>query len=108
MGQGYNRPTGCSAEKAPYATFNFSSYLQEMIDFKDFFDVGSGTFWGQAGRELPCVCEPLIYMKVQVLGVMKTCRLPTLQELAASIVAEHDARIQKSSLEFYVYGSVRR
>jgi hypothetical protein len=21
-GQGYNRPTGCSAEKSPYATFN--------------------------------------------------------------------------------------
>ena len=23
LGQGYNRPTGCSAEKAPHATFNF-------------------------------------------------------------------------------------
>jgi len=22
LGQGYNRPTGCSAEKAPHATFN--------------------------------------------------------------------------------------
>ena len=25
-GQGYNRPTGCSAEKAPHATFNFFFY----------------------------------------------------------------------------------
>ena len=24
LGQGYNRPTGCSAEKAPHATFNFN------------------------------------------------------------------------------------
>ena len=24
LGQGYNRPTGCSAEKAPHATFNHS------------------------------------------------------------------------------------
>jgi len=23
MGQAYNQPTGCSAEKAPHATFNF-------------------------------------------------------------------------------------
>jgi hypothetical protein len=23
LGQWYNRPTGCSAEKAPHATFNF-------------------------------------------------------------------------------------
>ena len=25
-GQGYNRPTGCSAEKAPHATFNFNIF----------------------------------------------------------------------------------
>ena len=29
MGQGYNRPIGCSAEKAPHATFNFFNHLQD-------------------------------------------------------------------------------
>jgi len=27
LGQGYNRPTGCSAEKAAHATFNFFLYF---------------------------------------------------------------------------------
>ena len=28
LGQGYNRPTGCSAEKAPHMTFNFNFKLE--------------------------------------------------------------------------------
>ena len=27
LGQGYNRPTGCSAKKAPHATFNFFNHM---------------------------------------------------------------------------------
>jgi len=27
LGQGYNQPTGCSAEKAPHMTFNFFLYV---------------------------------------------------------------------------------
>jgi hypothetical protein len=31
MGQGYNRPTGCSAEKALHATFNFFLHITEVL-----------------------------------------------------------------------------
>jgi len=31
LGQGYNRPTGCSAEKAPHATFNFLTHNDDDI-----------------------------------------------------------------------------
>ena len=32
MGQGYNRPTGCSAEKAPHANFNIVILSGELLD----------------------------------------------------------------------------
>ena len=38
LGQGYNRPTGCSAVKAPHATFNF------------FFDID---IWTNSFKVLP-------------------------------------------------------
>jgi len=30
LGQGYNRPIGCSVEKAPHATFNFN-FLENVV-----------------------------------------------------------------------------
>jgi hypothetical protein len=43
LGQGYNRPTGCSAEKAPHATFNF---LTSAIN-------GGGWLTKRSGRFMP-------------------------------------------------------
>jgi hypothetical protein len=36
--QGYNRPTGCSAEKAPHATFNFNfkTSKQAVLEMESF------------------------------------------------------------------------
>jgi hypothetical protein len=51
LGQGYNRPTGCSAEKAPHATFTFFTT-----------EINRVTSLAQETTELqPKVCLAVVY-----------------------------------------------
>ena len=54
-GQGYNRPTGCSAEKAPHSTCNFITFWQNGMNFLRRLALqGKHLMTSRVSMSLPC------------------------------------------------------